>query len=169
MTVHEMSIPIDAYLAYMVDCSKPVVAVRCQGWKHGFKGGLDMRRIDVVAEMNTSALVNHDRINIIELDNDAVQVAKEGDIADVMQRFPNCYNSLTAVEISDFIVQGLIAIPGFWLGCQRHCTKGRPKQFANGFCLNSIVSVVLCCLSLLCNFRPSISNSSPKHITGICS
>ena len=169
ITVHGMSILIDGYLAYMVDCSKPVVAIRCEGWKHGFKGGLDMRRIDVVAEMNTSALVNHDRINIIELDNDAVQVAKEGDIADVMQRFPNCYNSLTAVEISDFIVQGLIATPGFWLGCQFHCTKGRPKQFANGFCLNSIVSVVLCCLSLLCNFRPSISNSSPKRITGICS
>ena len=68
--------------------------------------------MDVVAEMNTSALVNHDRINIIELDNYAVQVAREGDIAEVMQRFPNCYNSLTAVEISDFIVQGLIAIPG---------------------------------------------------------
>ena len=128
ITVHGMSILIDGYLAYMVDCSKPVVAIRCEGWKHGFKGGLDMRRIDVVAEMNTSALVNHDRINIIELDNDAVQVAKEGDIADVMQRFPNCYNSLTAVEISDFIVQGLIATPGFWLGCQFHCTKGRPKQ-----------------------------------------
>ena len=80
--------------------------------------------------------------NIIELDNDAVQVAKEGDIADAMQRFPHCYNSLTAVEISDFIVQGLTATPGFWLGCQFHCTQGRPKQFANGFCLNTIVSVV---------------------------
>ena len=53
ITVHGMSILIDGYLAYMVDCSKPVVAIRCEGWKHGFKGGLDMRRIDVVAEMNT--------------------------------------------------------------------------------------------------------------------
>ena len=94
-----------------------------------------MRRIDVVAEMNTSALLNHDRNNIIELDNDAVQVAKEGDIADVMQRFPNCYNALTAVEISEFIVQGLIAIPEFWLGCQRHCTKGRPKTVYKWFLL----------------------------------
>ena len=80
--------------------------------KQSFQAVLDMRPIDVVAEMNTSAVVNPHRINIIELDNDAVQVAKKGDVADVMQRFPNCYNSLTAIEISDFIVQDLIAIPG---------------------------------------------------------
>ena len=135
MTVHEMSIRINEYLAYMVDCSKPVVAVRCQGWKHGFKSGLDMRRIDVVAEMNTSAVVNPHRTNIIELNNDAFEVAKKGDVADVMQRFPNCYNALTAVEISEFIVRGLIAIPEFWLGCQRHCTKGRPKTVYKWFLL----------------------------------
>ena len=136
MTVHEMSIRINEYLAYMVDCSKPVVAVRCQGWKHGFKGGLDMRRIDVVAEMNTSAVVNPHRTNIIELNNDAFEVAKKGDVADVMQRFPNCYNALTAVKISEFIVQGLIAIHEFWLECQRGCTRGQPKTVYKSSLLN---------------------------------
>ena len=94
------------------------------------------------AEINTSTLVNLDGIEMIQLNDGAVQVAKESDIADVMQRLPNYYKSLKAVKILDIIVQGQIAIHRFWLGCQRHCTKGRPRQFANGFCLNSIVSVV---------------------------
>ena len=94
------------------------------------------------AKINTSTLVNLDGIEMIQLNDGAVQVAKESDIADVMQRLPNYYKSLKAVKILDIIVQGQIAIHRFWLGCQRHCTKGRPRQFANGFCLNSIVSVV---------------------------
>ena len=52
-----------------------------------------MRQIDVVAEMDTSALVNDARTGLIELEDDAAQVAREGGIANVMQRFPNCYNS----------------------------------------------------------------------------
>ncbi len=129
-----------------------------------------MRQIGVVAEMNTSALVNDARTGLIELEDDAVQVAREGDIANAMQRFPKCYDSLTAVEISEFIVQGLIVTPGLWLGCQHHCTKAWLKHFAVGFCLNSIEWVVLCWLCLLCTFRPSkVWNSCPKRITGICS
>ena len=41
------------------------------------------------AEINTSTLVNLDGIEMIQLNDGAVQVAKESDIADVMQRLPN--------------------------------------------------------------------------------
>ena len=46
------SIRIDGYLAYMLGSSIPVVAIRCEGWKHGFQAVLDMCQIDAVAEMN---------------------------------------------------------------------------------------------------------------------
>ena len=51
------------------------------------------------AEINTSTLVNLDGIEMMQLNDGAVQVAKESDIADVMQRLPNYYKSLKAVKI----------------------------------------------------------------------
>ena len=43
--------------------------------------------------MDTSALVNDARTGFIELEDDAAQVAREGGIANVTQRFPKSYNS----------------------------------------------------------------------------
>ena len=50
---------------------------------------------------------------MIQLNDGAVQVAKESDIADVMQRLPNYYKSLKAVKMLDTVVQGQIAIHRF--------------------------------------------------------
>ena len=134
--IHGMSILIDGYLAYMSNLSNPVVAIRCEGWKHGFQAVLDMCQIDAIAEMNTSALVNDAPTGVMELDKDTVRLAKEAAIAGVMLRSLKYYGSLTAVELSEFTLQGLIATRDGWLGCQHHCTKGRPKMFAVAFCLD---------------------------------
>ena len=131
-----MTILIDGYLAYMSGSSIPVVAIGCEGWKHGFQAVLDMCQIDAIAEMNTSALVNDAPTGVMELDKDTVRLAKEAAIAGVMLRSSNYYGSLTAVELSEFTLQGLIATRDGWLGCQHHCTKGRPKMFAVAFCLD---------------------------------
>ena len=95
-----------------------------------------MNQIDAIAEMNTSALVNDAPTGVMELDTDTVRLAKEAAIAGVMQRSSSYYGSLTAEELSEFTLQGLIATRDGWLGCQHHCTKGRPKMFAVAFCLD---------------------------------
>ena len=61
---------------------------------------------------------------------------------------------MTPVEISEFILHGLIATPRFLLVCQHSCTRQWPRQFAVGIGLNSTVCVVLCCLILHCTMRP---------------
>ncbi len=133
--IHGQPLRTDGYLAYMSGSNMPVVAIRCEGWKHGFQAVLDMCQIDAVAEMNTSALVNDAPTGVMEPDKDTVRLAKEAAIAGVMLRSSSYYGSLTAEELSEFTLQGLIATRDGWLGCQHHCTKGRPNKFAVAFCL----------------------------------
>ena len=133
--INSEPIQIDGYLAYMRGLPQPVVAIRCEGWKHGFKGVLDMNRIGAIAEMNTSALVHDAPTGIMELDKNDVLLAKEAAIARVIRQYPTYYKSLKAEELSEFTLQGLVATDGGWLGCQHHCIKGRPKKFAAAFCL----------------------------------
>ena len=66
--IEGQSIRINGYLAFMQGLRSPVVAIRCEGWKHGFKVGLDMSQIDAIAEMNASAVVNDARTGVIEMD-----------------------------------------------------------------------------------------------------
>ena len=116
---------------------RPVVAIRCENWKHGFKGVQNMNKIDAIAEMNTSALIHHDaKAGIMNLDNEEVLLAKEAAIAQLIHS-TKYYNSLRPEELSEFILQGLVATKDGWLGCERHVTKGRPRKFAAAFCLDT--------------------------------
>ena len=63
-----------------------MVAIRCVSWKHGFQAVLNMRQMDVVAEMKASGLVNDAPNSLTKLENDAVQVKKKGEIANVTNR-----------------------------------------------------------------------------------
>ena len=47
-----------------------------------------MQQTDVVSEMTASRLVNDSPNSLAELKNDAVQVAKESEIAKVKQQYP---------------------------------------------------------------------------------
>ena len=96
-----------------------------------------MNKIDAIAEMNTSALIHQDaKAGIMNLDNEEVLLAKEAAIAPLIHS-TKYYNSLRPEELSEFILQGLVATKDGWLGCERHCTKGRPKKFAAAFCLDT--------------------------------
>ena len=131
------SLRIDGYLAYMQHWIRPVVAIRCENWKHGFKGVQNMNKIDAIAEMNTSALIHQDaKAGIMNLDNEEVLLAKEAAIAQLIHS-TKYYNSLRPEELSEFILQGLVATKDGWLGCEHHVTKGRPKKFAAAFCLDT--------------------------------
>ena len=121
---------------------------------HGFQAVQDMQQTDVVSEMTASRLVNDSPNSLTQFENDAVQVARESEIAKVKQQYPKWYQSMTPVEISEFILHGLIATPRFLLVCQHSCTRQWPKQFAVGIGLNRAVCVVLCCLILHCTMRP---------------
>ena len=63
-----------------------MVAIRCVSWKRGFQAVLNMRQMDVVAEMKASGLVNDAPNSLTKLENDAVQVEKKGTIANVTNR-----------------------------------------------------------------------------------
>ena len=130
------SIQIDGYLAYMEHWNRPVVAIRCENWKHGFKGVQKMNQLDAMAKMNTSAQIHDTKAGIMNLDKEEVLLAKEAAIAHVIRQNTKYYNSLKAEELSEFTLQGLVATKEGWLGCQHHCIKGRPKQFAAAFCLD---------------------------------
>ena len=142
--IRGQSIRIDGYLAFMQGLRSPVVAIRCEGWKHGFKDAPDMSQIDAIAEMNASAVVNDARTGVIAMDTATVRLANEAAIAGVMQRFSSNYGSLTAEELRDFTLQGLIATGDGWLGCQHHRTQGRPKMFAVALCLDHYCVCSLC-------------------------
>ena len=72
----------------------------------------------------------------MNLDKKEVLLAKEAAIARVIRQYPKYYNSLKAEELSEFTLQGLVPTEGWWLGCQHHCIRGKPKKFAAAFCLD---------------------------------
>ena len=82
--------------------------------------------------MTASRLVNDSPNSLTQFENEPVQVARKSEIAKVKQQYPKWYQSMTPVEISEFILHGLIATPRFLLVCQHSCTRQWPKQFAVG-------------------------------------
>ena len=61
---------MDEYLAYMEHWNRPVVASRCDNWKHGFKGVQKMNQMDAIAKMNTSAQIHDTEAGIMNLDKE---------------------------------------------------------------------------------------------------
>ena len=98
------SIQIDGYLAYMEHWNRPVVASRCDNWKHGFKGVQKMNQMDAIAKMNTSAQIHDTKAGIMNLDKEEVLLAKKAAIAHVIHN-TKYYNSLTTEELSEFTLQ----------------------------------------------------------------
>ena len=81
------------------------------------------------------------------------------------ERFPNCYNALTAVKISEFIVRDLIAIPELWLGCKRHCTKRTAKTCSQMVSTGRVLRVLffvatVCFVTLGQAFRTRLLSTS---------
>ena len=81
---------------------------------HGFQAVQDMQQTDVVSEMTASRLVNDSPNSLTEFENDAVQVAKESEIAKVKQQYPKWYESMTPVKSQNLFCTN-------WLQHQHSC------------------------------------------------
>ena len=123
---------IDGHVASLQVADVPVVENRCEAWSRRLKHTRDTPHIDVIADMNASAVVNDSDPGVLE----TVPSTNYAVIALPMQRFPNHYRSLTPDELQDFTLQGLIATDAGRLGCLRHRKQGRAQTFATALCLD---------------------------------
>ena len=128
------SVQIDGHVASLQVADVPVVANRCEAWSRGLKHTRDTPHIDVIADMNASAVVNDSDPGVHE----TVPDTNDALIALSRQRFPNHCRLLTPEKLQDFTLQGLMATDAWRLGCLRHRKQAKAQTFATALCLDDL-------------------------------
>ena len=128
------SIQIDGHVATLQVANVPVVENGCELWSRGLKRVRDTPHVDVMADLNASAVVNDSDPGVLE----TVPSTNEALVALAMQRFPHHYRSLTPDELPDFALQGLIATDALRLGSLRHRRQARAQTAATAMCLDDL-------------------------------
>ena len=139
LAVRDKSIRIDGHIAYMGEvAASAAVAVRCEGWNRGFDDMQDIAKLETFATMSVSALDNEGDMGIVEIEQgrnqqeqgDAQPSTEKKSVEQVVEEQQKYYKGLTAEELHDFILEGLVATNEGWLACSVHRKKNRGKMFA---------------------------------------
>ena len=122
------------HVATLQVANVPVVENGCEFWSRGLKRVRDTPHVDVMADLNASAVVNDSDPGVLE----TVPSTNEELVALAMQRFPHHYRFLTPDELPDFTLQGLIATDALRLGSLRHRRQARAQTVATAMCLDDL-------------------------------